>query len=276
LLIDRHARSEGRALRLFTILLLILPIIFLTYVLFPIFGIFLRTGNHEYLAPLVNPKITSSILLSLQTAIASTVICMIMDVPLVYLIAWYESRFTAILRIPIMMPLAIPSPGGGALLVNIYGESSPLEILSEHLDIKLMQTRIGIILTQVFVILPFVVVTASAAIQRVDKHYEYAFRILDNNAALTFFRLPSRELASLAWIRAIRELDKNVMMAYNLKTISIHLWEYNALGEIKLVRSFNRYSIFVCFITVLVLGNRHRKKEKNTSRIDLGAHYKDD
>jgi ABC-type sulfate transport system permease component len=68
LLIDRDARSEGRALRLFTILLLILPIIFLTYLLFPIFGIFLRIGNHEYLAPLMNPKITSSILLSLQRA----------------------------------------------------------------------------------------------------------------------------------------------------------------------------------------------------------------
>ena len=57
MLIDRDARSEGRALRLFTILLLILPIIFLAYVLFPIFGIFLRIGNHEYLVPLMNPSI---------------------------------------------------------------------------------------------------------------------------------------------------------------------------------------------------------------------------
>lgn len=277
MLIDRDARSEGGALRLFTILLLILPIIFLAYVLFPIFGIFLRTGNHEYLAPLVNPKITSSILLSLQMATASTVICTIMDVPLAYLIAWCESRFTPILRIPIVMPLTIPPSVGGDLLINIYAESSPLEIQAEHLDIKLIQTPIGTILAQVFVILPFVVITASAAIQRMDKHYEYAFRILDKNAALTFFRftipLPSRELA---WIRARREFGANVMMAYNPKTISIQLWEYNALGELKLVRSFNRYSICVCFIIVLVLGNRHLKKEKNTSRIDLGAHYKDD
>lgn len=70
MLIDGDARSEGRALRLFTILLFILPIIFLAYVLFPFFGIFLRIGNHEYLVHLMNPKITSSILLSLQTATA--------------------------------------------------------------------------------------------------------------------------------------------------------------------------------------------------------------
>jgi molybdate transport system permease protein len=201
LLIDRDARSKGRALRLFPILLLILPIIFLSYVLFPIFGIFLRTGNHEYLAPLMNPKITSSILLSLQTATASIVICTIVDVPLAYFIAWCESRFTPILRIHIVMPLAIPPPIGGALLINIYGESSPLGIQAEHLDIKMIQTPIGIILEPVFVILPSVVLTASAAIQRVDKHYGYAFRILYKGAALTFFRftipLPPRELASL-------------------------------------------------------------------------------
>jgi molybdate transport system permease protein len=200
LLIDRDARSEGRALRLFTILLLILPIIFLAYVLFPIL-IFLRTGNHEYLAPLMNPKITSSILLSLQTATASTVIYTIVDVPLAYFIAWCESRFTPILRIHIVMPLAMPPPIGGALLINIYGESSPLGIQAEHLDIKMIQTPIGIILAHVFVILPSVVLTASAAIRRVGKHSGYAFRILDKSAALTFFRftipLPPRELASL-------------------------------------------------------------------------------
>ena len=121
MLIDRDARSKGRALRLFTILLLILPIIFLSYVLFPIFGIFLRTGNHEYLAPLMNPKITSSILLSLQTATASTVISKIVDVPLAYFIAWCEFRFTPILRIHIVMPLAIPPPIGGPYSLIFMG-----------------------------------------------------------------------------------------------------------------------------------------------------------
>lgn len=230
----------------------------------------------------MNPKIKSSILLSLQTATASTVICTIMDVLLAYSIARCEYPFTPILRKAIAMPLAIPPLIEGALLVNIYGEAFPLGMQAEHLGIKLTQSPIGIILAQVFVILPFVVLTASA-IQRVDKHYEYAFRILDKNATLTFFRftipLPSRELASsiiLAWIRAIRKFGANVMMAYNPKTISIQLWEYNALSGLKLVRSFTRYSIFFCFITVLVMGNRHRQKEKNTSRIDLGAHHNDD
>jgi len=40
---------------------------------------------------------------------------------------------------------------------------------------------------------------------------------------------------SLAWIRAIGEFGANVMVAYNPKTISIQLWEYNALGGLKLV-----------------------------------------
>jgi molybdate/tungstate transport system permease protein len=260
--------------------------IFLAYVLFPIFGIFLRIGilNQEDLAPLMNPKITSSMLLSLQTATASTVICTIMGVPLAFLIARCESRFTPILRIAIAMPLAIPPLIAGALLVNVYGEASTLGMQAEHLGIKLTQSPIGIILAQVFVISPFVVLTASAGIQRVDKHYEYASRILGKNAALTFFSitlpLASRELAAgiiLAWIRAIGEFGANVMMAYNPKTISIQLWEYNALGGLKLVMPGVLLVIVFSFVSLLflfwVIDNG---RKKNTSRIGLGVHYNDD
>ena len=36
-------------------------------------------------------------------------------------------------------------------------------------------------------------------------------------------------------MRAIGEFGANVMVPYNPKTISIQLWEYNALGGLKLV-----------------------------------------
>ena len=275
---------------LFTILLLILAIIFLAYIMLPVLGIVLRLGllhQDDLTTAVLNPQTMSAMLLSLQTATISTAICTFMGIPLAYLIARSKSRFTLLLRIAMAMPLAIPPLISGALLLNIYGEASPLGMLAENTGFRLTQSPIGIVLAQVFVISPFVVLTASAGIERVDKHYEYASRILGRNAALTFFSvtipLASKEIAAgiiLAWIRAMGEFGANVMMAYNPKTISIQLWEYNALGGLKLVIPGVLIVMIISFAALAfwfwVIDLGRKRESRRTSRVALGVHYNDD
>ena len=275
---------------LFTILLLILAIIFLAYIMLPILGIVLRLGllhQDDLITTVLNSQTTSAMLLSLQTATISTAICTFMGIPLAYLIARSKSRFTLFLRIAMALPLAIPPLISGALLLNIYGESSPLGMLAENTGFRLTQSPIGIVLAQVFVISPFVVLTASAGIERVDKHYEYVSRILGRNAALTFFSvtipLASKEIAAgiiLAWIRAIGEFGANVMMAYNPKTISIQLWEYNALGGLKLVIPGVLIVMIISFASLAfwfwVIDLGRKRESRRTSRVALGVHYNND
>ena len=172
-------------------------------ILLPIFGVILRVGIHhqEDLTAVMNPQTTSSLLLSLQTATASTAICTVMGIPLAYLIARSKSRLTQFVRITMAMPLAIPPLIAGALLLNVYGEASPLGMFAEHAGFRLTQSPVGIILAQVFVISPFVVLTSQPqALKECSKHYEYASRILGRNATLTFFSitipLASREIAA--------------------------------------------------------------------------------
>jgi molybdate/tungstate transport system permease protein len=278
-------------LSLFTILLLILAIIFLAYIMLPVLGIVLRLGllhqDDLTTAAVLNSQTMSAMLLSLQTATISTAICTFMGIPLAYLIARSKSRFTLFLRIAMAMPLAIPPLISGALLLNIYGEASPLGMLAENTGFRLTQSPVGIVLAQVFVISPFVVLTASAGIERVDKHYEYASRILGRNAALTFFSvtipLASKEIAAgiiLAWIRAIGEFGANVMMAYNPKTISIQLWEYNALGGLKLVIPGVLIVMIISFASLAfwfwVIDLGRKRESRRTSRVALGVHYNDD
>ncbi|MBV9177549.1 MAG: ABC transporter permease subunit [Nitrososphaeraceae archaeon] len=230
---------------LFSLLLLILGLALIVYIILPILGILLRINllqKGDLIINLLNPQTISSLLLSLQTATASTVICIVTGIPLAYLIARSNPKFTQFLRIAMALPLAIPPLISGALLLNVYGESSPLGILAQSVGIRTTQSPLGIILAQVFVISPFVVLTASAGIEKVDRYYEYTSRILGKGPALTFVNitipLAAKEIVAgviLAWIRAVGEFGANVMMAYNPKTISIQLWEYNALGGLKLV-----------------------------------------
>ncbi len=226
---------------LFNILFLALAMILVIFILLPIMGIVLRLGSLEDLAALVNYQTLSSMLLSIQTATISTIICTVLGLPLAYIIARSKSKFVQILRFSVAIPLAIPPLISGALLLNIYGGSSPIGAFAENAGFTLTQSPIGIILAQVFVISPFIVLTAAAGIEKVDINYEYASRILGRNFAMTFLTvtipLASKEILAgviLAWIRAIGEFGANVMMAYNPKTISIQLWEFNALGGLKL------------------------------------------
>ena len=155
-------------------------------------------------------------------------------------------------------PLAISPFISGALLLNVYGNSSLLGMLAQTAGLGLTQSPLGIILAQVFVISPFVVLTSMSGFENVDRNYEHASRILGKSAAFTFFTitipLASREIAAggvLAWIRALGEFGANVMMAYNPKTISIQIWEYNAIGGPGLVIPG---VVIVLFFSFLSLG----------------------
>ena len=83
-------------LSLFTILILGLASILVIYTMLPIFGIISRIDTLD-LTSLLSSETTSAMLLSLETATASTAICIVFGLPLAYLIARskYKARSTA-------------------------------------------------------------------------------------------------------------------------------------------------------------------------------------
>ncbi len=210
----------------------------------PLIGIIFRFEiiQKNVISIIYNKEFLSSLFLSIETASISTAICLATGVPLAYLIARTTSRFVLILKVIVALPLAIPPLLSGALLLNVYGNFSLIGSTFQYMGISLTQSPLGIIFAQVFVISPFVILTSINGFENVDKNYENVSRILGKNIAYTFFMviipLAAREIvagAVLSWIRAIGEFGANVMMAYNPKTISIQLWEYNAIGGLSLV-----------------------------------------
>ena len=154
----------------------------------PILRIVLRIDTLD-LTSLLSPQTTSAMVLSLETTTASSAICIVFGLPLAYLIARSNSQAVQLLRVATAIPLAIPPLISGALLLNIYGENSPLGLMAQHAGFRLTQSTIGIVLAQVYVISLFVVLTASAGIEKVDINYEYASRILGRGSAMTFLNV---------------------------------------------------------------------------------------
>ena len=75
-------------------------------------------------------------------------------------------------------------------------------------------------------------------------------------------------------MRAIGEFGANVMVPYNPKTISIQLWEYNALGGLKLVMPGVLIVLIFSFGSLWFWVTNLRGRRK-TSLVSLAEQYHD-
>jgi molybdate/tungstate transport system permease protein len=134
---------------------------------------------------------------------------------------------------------------------------------------------VGIIIAQTYVASPFMILASQAAFESVDESYENVARVLGRSRIETFFRI-SLPLAKtgivigviLSWVRAVGELGATMMMAYNPHTISIQIFEDNAIGgltnavpDIVLAIVLSIIAVFIVYIT------RRRQKQKNLLKL---------
>jgi molybdate/tungstate transport system permease protein len=123
----------------------------------------------------------------------------------------------------------------GALLLGMFGPTSIVVQLFP--GIEFTQSIFGIIIAQTYVASPFMILASQAAFESVDQSYENVARVLGKNNLQTFFRI-SLPLAKtgiiigiiMSWVRAVGELGATMMMTYNPHTISIQIYEDNAIG----------------------------------------------
>jgi molybdate/tungstate transport system permease protein len=157
--------------------------------------------------------------------------------------------------------LVLPPLASGALLLAVFGPYSP--IVKAFPGVEFTQSVLGIIIAQTYVSSPFMILASQAAFESVDESYENIARILGKTRIQTFFKI-SLPLAKtgivigliLAWVRSVGELGATMMMAYNPHTISIQIFEDNAIGglrnaipDIMLAFVLSVIAIFVFYIT---------------------------
>jgi molybdate/tungstate transport system permease protein len=204
---------------------------------YPFFGLIFVAGSINLPEALARPEIINAFLLSIITATISTVILSIFGIPLAYALARFQFKFKLILRILVILPLVLPPLASGTILLNAFG---PYSLLGRGIPIEFTQSVVGIILAQIYVASPFVILPAQAAFEGVPKRYETAARVLGKKNWQVFFRI-SLPLARtgilvgmlMAWIRSIGELGATMMMSYNPHTISIQIFEDNAIGGLR-------------------------------------------
>lgn len=158
--------------------------------------------------------------LSLQTAAASTVLCVLLGVPMAMVLARSPSRAVLVVRPVLLLPLVLPPVVGGIALLYAFGRLGLLGRYLEAAGIQIAFTTAAVVLAQTFVSLPFLVIALEGAARTAGTDYEVVAATLGARPSTVWWRVSLPLLAPglvsgsvLAFARALGEFGATLTFA---------------------------------------------------------------
>ena len=129
--------------------------------------------NWAQFIPLVTSESSLTALgLSLRTSAASTLLCIVLGVPLALVLARGSFAGQRLLRSFVLLPLVLPPVVGGIALRYTFGRQGLLGRSLEVLGIQIAFSTAAVVLAQTFVALPFLVVSLEGTLRTAGGRYE--------------------------------------------------------------------------------------------------------
>ena len=193
------------------------------FLVLPLVGLVMRAPWADTGAVLSSEAALQALQLSVITATASTIIVVLIGVPLAWVLALQGLWGASVLRALITIPLVLPPVVGGVALFTVLGRSGLLgRPLYQLTGFAFPFTPYAVILAQVFVALPFLVLSVEGALRAADRRYEEAASTLGARPVTVFRRITLPLIAPgiaagavLAWARALGEFGATITFAGN-------------------------------------------------------------
>ena len=196
------------------------------FLLLPLAGLLARAPWAGLPRLLSEPAVRDALRLSLLTASLATGVCVLLGVPLAWLLARASFPGRALLRALVTLPLVLPPVVGGVALLLAFGRRG---VVGRHLAglFTLPFTTAGVVLAETFVAMPFLVVAVEGALGSVDRRYEEAAATLGAGRWTAFRRVTLPLIAPsvgagavLCWARALGEFGATITFAGNLPGVT--------------------------------------------------------
>ena len=146
-------------------------------IVLPLVGIGTRVSWGQLPQLLATPSAQAALWLSIRTCLSSTVVCVALGVPLALLLArsWPGVRIARILAV---LPMTMPPVVAGIALLSTLGNRGLLGAHLKEWGVPIAFSTTAVVIAQVFVSMPFLVVTLEAALRSRDKRAEVTARSL--------------------------------------------------------------------------------------------------
>ncbi|WP_250033486.1 ABC transporter permease [Paractinoplanes maris] len=215
-----------------------LGLVFLTL---PLAGLLIRAPWSTLPERLTEPGILAALRLSLLTASLATVVCLILGVPLAWVLARLHFPGRRLVRALVTVPLVLPPVVGGVALLLVFGRRGLIGgWLDQTFGVSLPFTTAGVVVAEAFVAMPFLVIAVEGALRGSDARYEEAAATLGASRWTAFRRVTLPLIAPgvaagavLCWARALGEFGATITFAGNFpgRTQTMPLAVYLALEQ---------------------------------------------
>jgi molybdate transport system permease protein len=215
--------SDGVVGRRAPIVVLVPALLGLAYLIFPLAGLVIRAPWTSLPERLTEPGVLTALWLSLQTATITTLVCLLVGVPLAWVLARTRFPGRQVIRALVTVPMVLPPVVGGVALLLVFGRRGILgSWLASTFGITIPFTTTAVVMAQCFVAMPFLVIAVEGALRGADTRYEEAAATLGASRWTTFRRVTLPLVAPgvaagavLCWARALGEFGATITFAGN-------------------------------------------------------------
>lgn len=190
------------------------------FVVLPLFAIAVRVDWPNFWSLITSSSSKTALLLSLRTAAASTVLCVLLGVPMALVLARSTARLVRLLRPLILLPLVLPPVVGGIALLYAFGRLGLIGQYLEAAGISIAFSTTAVVLAQTFVSLPFLVISLEGAARTAGADYEVVAATLGARPTTVWWRVTLPLLmpgmtsgAVLAFARSLGEFGATLTFA---------------------------------------------------------------
>lgn len=169
--------------------------------------------------------VVSAAYVSAITASVTTLILVILGLPLASHLAHASSPWASIIRTFIRLPLGIPPLVSGVMLLIAFG---PYSFIGRIFGGRLVNSMIAIVLAQLLVEMPFVIEGSRSALSQLDPEVYEVSKILGipNTRRLVGVEIPLalktvRTAIMMGWLRAFGEFGATVLVAYHPTSLPV-------------------------------------------------------
>lgn len=261
-------RNERTAAKLATgarpVFVKILAAIGLLFLVAPILGILSRVHWLSLWSQLADPVVRDALILSAWTSAATTIIAVVVGVPLALLLARGHGWTAGFARAFVVLPLVLPPVVSGVALLALLGRTG---LIGSRIDtwfgFTIPFTQVAVVVAQLFVALPFLVITVEGALRTKGRHLEQAARTLGASESRIMWSVTIPAVrtaiiagAALCWARALGEFGATVTFAGSFpgvtQTLPIEVY-YSLVTQPDRAIAISVLMIAICVVVLVSL-----------------------
>ncbi len=197
------------------------------FIVLPLVALATRVEWSDFFALITSDSSRAALSLSLRTSAASTLLCILLGVPLALVLARTSFRGQSLLRSLVLLPLVLPPVVGGIALLYTFGRKGLLGETIDVLGLQVAFSTTAVVIAQTFVALPFMVVSLEGTLRTAGERYEVVAATLGARPTTVLRRvtlplvLPGLAAgAVLSFARALGEFGATITFAGSLEGVT--------------------------------------------------------